>query len=81
MTFRHDAYEGGKIAWVFTITDQEEKKDYLGNDGWNDRLPYHPEKCEILFDRLISDYQYGYGLGRTYCVVDGTGGDGLNTTR
>ena len=70
-TYNITAYDGKVIEWIYRIEDVH--KDPFGGGAW-DILPYYPEKCGYYFDKILSDPENG-GLGKSYCVVDGTGGD------
>jgi hypothetical protein len=73
-TYGLPAYDGSMVQWVYRVQDVYEKDDK------NDRLPYHPDNCKHYFNKLVDDPQYG-GLGVSYCVVDGTGGDWFGGVR
>jgi hypothetical protein len=73
-TYNLTAYDGKIIQWIYRIQDVHDDKDILGNQVTWDTLPYDPAKCSFYFDKILSDPESG-GLGKSYCVVDGTGGD------
>ncbi|KAF2831681.1 hypothetical protein CC86DRAFT_281745, partial [Ophiobolus disseminans] len=64
-TYDFTAYDGTVVKWVFK-TSLEKK--------YGIRYPIKNAKCPIYSDKMLSKPENG-GLGKSYCVVDGTGGD------
>ncbi|CBX96314.1 hypothetical protein IAQ61_001486 [Plenodomus lingam] len=64
MTVFLTAFDNKPISWVFKISTRNSM-------GWGHVTR---EKCFYKFESMLTS-EYAGGLGKAYCVMDGTGGD------